>query len=208
MSENKLFLQQFREHFFEIGAILPSSQAASRAMVAYVAQKKGPVRILEAGAGTGAFTGQITSHLEPGDTFDAVEINPKLITVLQERLAQEAQLRQADVEINIINDDVRNLPPDNLYDYIVFSLPLTNFPPSLVESLLTEMMSRLKPGGIFSYIRYILLGRFKYALSGSDVKTEMQANKAIISRFAGQYQIGRRAVLQNVPPAWVFYWQK
>jgi hypothetical protein len=36
----------------------------------------------------------------------------------------------------------------------------------------------------------------------------MRRNQAIIKRFADQYQIERRAVLANVPPSWVYYWQK
>jgi len=36
---------------------------------------RGPSRILEVGPGTGPVTKKILDHLQPGDQFDAVEIN-------------------------------------------------------------------------------------------------------------------------------------
>ncbi|HEY84099.1 MAG TPA: methyltransferase domain-containing protein, partial [Chloroflexi bacterium] len=145
-----LFLKQFREDFFHIGAALPSSSALGRAGAAYLAKKEGPVRVLEAGAGTGSFTRQIIHLLEPGDIFDVVEINPNLIAHLRQRLENEAGFQPREgVTVNLINDDVRRAATGE-YDYIIFSLPLTNFPPSLVQEILELMMARLKPGGVFS----------------------------------------------------------
>ena len=202
-----LFLKQFRQDFFHIGAALPSSSALGRAGAAYVAQKKGSVRVLEAGAGTGSFTRQIIPLLEPGDTLDAVEINPHLIAHLRQRLQSEPGFQpKKGVTVNLINDDVRNISGE--YDYIVFSLPLTNFPPALVEEILTSMMEHLKPGGVFSYVKYIFISRFKYWFGGAKTRQEMNANREIIDRFAAQYQIEKRAVMLNLPPTWVYYWRK
>jgi hypothetical protein len=36
----------------------------------------------------------------------------------------------------------------------------------------------------------------------------MEANAAIIARFAARYQIDQQAVTRNVPPTWVYYWQR
>jgi len=208
MSRHKLFFRQFQDNFFQIGAVLPSSPATARAMVAYLAKKQGLVRVLEAGAGTGAFTGQIVSSLEAGDVLDAVEINPTLMAELQQRFQREPIFQVPEVEVQFIRDDVRNLPSENQYDYIIFSLPLTNFPPPMVQELLDLMIGRLKPGGIFSYIKYIFLGRVKYLFSNATVKADTQTNQQIIHTFANRYQIERRTVLWNVPPAWIYYWQK
>jgi hypothetical protein len=78
----------------------------------------------------------------------------------------------------------------------------------LVEEILSLMAACLKPGGVFSYIKYIFIGRLKYLFGSAGVKAEMRTNQAIIQRFSDQYQIERRAVLWNAPPAWVYYWQK
>lgn len=204
----RLFFHQFRRDFFHMGAVLPSSAALGRAGVAYLAQKQGPVRVLEAGAGTGSFTREIIPLLQPGDTLDAVELNRDLVALLKQRFATEPEFRpRPGVTVNLINADVRSISAGQ-YDYIVFSLPLTNFPPALVEEMLALMLARLKPGGVFSYVKYIFISRVKHLFSRADVKANMDANQAIIQAFANQYQVDQRAVLANVPPTWVYYWRK
>jgi phospholipid N-methyltransferase len=206
--QQKLFFQQFRQNFLHTGAILPSSRHLARAGVAYLSQKQGPVRVLEAGAGTGAFSREIVPLLQPGDSLDMVEINPALIACLRQRFQHESQFQAPGVELQFINDDIRNIPRNHPYDYIVFSLPLTNFPPSLVQEILELMMAQLKPKGVFSYVKYIFVARLKYFLSGARAQEQMRENQKIIHTFANKYQIERRAVLLNIPPAWTYYWQK
>ena len=208
ISQSRLFWQQFRQHFIEVGAFLPSSRWLAGGMTAYLARKQGQVNVLEAGAGTGPFTGKILSYLQPGDAFDVVEINPQLFAALQHKFGPGSGSVPEGVTVRWINDDVRTLPRQPVYDHIVFSLPLTNFPPALVDEILTQMMDCLKPGGVFSYVKYIFISRFKYWFGGSAVRAEMDANQAIIERFTHQYQIERRAVWRNAPPAWVYYWRK
>jgi phospholipid N-methyltransferase len=208
MTRSAVFVQQFFDDFFHIGAILPSSRYLGQAGAAYLARKQGPVRVLEAGAGTGSFTREIVPLLEPGDTLDVVEINTGLLAHLRDRFTSEADFwPKPGVTINLINADIRSLAAGE-YDYIIFSLPLTNFPPELVEEILTLMVNRLKPGGVFSYVKYIFISRFKYLFGNAKTRSMMDANQAIIDSFAARYQIDQRAVIPNVPPTWVYYWQK
>jgi len=207
-SDQQIFFRQFKRNFFQMGAILPSSRALAQAAVAYLAQKQGSIQVLEVGAGTGAFTREIVPLLQPGDSLDIVEINPELITYLQQRFRQEPNFQTRGVEINFINDDIRRVPFSYNYDYIVFSLPLTNFPPAMVQEILDLMIDHLKPGGIFSYVKYIFIGRLKYLFGSSVVKANLAANQKIIDSFANQYQIESRAVFLNVPPAWAYFWKK
>ncbi len=209
ISATRLFWQQFRRDFFHMGAVLPSSPALARAGVVYLAHRQpGPVRVLEAGAGTGSFTREIVPLLQPGDTLDVVELSPDLMAVLRRRFAIEPKFQpRPGVTINLINADIRTIAAGQ-YDYIVFSLPLTNFPPALVEEILGLMINRLKPGGVFSFVKYIFISRFKYLFSPAAAKANMDANLSIIQSFAANYQIAQRTVIFNVPPTWVFYWQK
>jgi len=208
-SQQKLFFRQFIDDFYHVGALAPSSAALARAGAAYLARKPGPARVLEAGAGTGAFTREIVPLLTAGDRFDVVEINSRLMGYLQARFRSEAQFQpRPGVTINLINGDIRSLRPAAAYDYIIFALPLTNFPPAMVEEILSLMVACLKPGGVFSYVKYIFIGRLKYLFGSRQVRQEMETNQAIIERFSKQYQIEQRAVWWNAPPAWVYYWQK
>jgi phospholipid N-methyltransferase len=208
ISQQKLFFQQFMQNPFQTGAILASSKALARAMVTYLAEKQGQVRVLEVGAGTGAFTAEIIPLLQAGDSLDVVEIDPKLMAYLQQRYQQDPRLHPDGIEVRFFNDDVRNVSFQVDYDYIIFSLPLTNFPLAMVQEILDVMMSRLKPGGVFSYVKYIFLSRLKYLLSGPAVRAEMQAKQAVMNVFAAKYQVERRAILCSIPPAWTYYWQK
>ncbi len=209
VSQQTLFFRQFLDDFVNMGAILPSSPALGRAAAAYLARKQGRVDVLEAGPGTGPFTREIVPLLTAGDTFDMVELNTNLVAYLKKRLAEEAAFQMMPgVKAQLINADLRSLGPGKAYDYIIFSLPLTNFPSALVEEILTLMVDRLKPGGVFSYVKYAFISQAKYWLGGNAVRDQMDTNQAIIRRFAGQYQIERRLVWPNVPPTWVHYWQK
>jgi phospholipid N-methyltransferase len=209
ISPQKIFFRQFIEDFYHVGAILPSSRALARAGAAYLAQKQGPVQALEAGAGTGAFTREILPLLEAGDALDVVEINPHLMAYLRQRFKQAADFQvKPGVEVTFINDDIRNIDPHKSYDYIISALPLTNFPPALVEEILSRMVAALKPGGVFSYVKYIFIGRLKYLFGSQKTRAAMTETQEIIKRFAGQYQLEQRMVLLNAPPTWVYYWQK
>lgn len=208
--QQQLFFKQFRQNFFATGAILPSSRLLAGAVTAPLrARTDQPVRILEAGPGTGSFTGQIISCLQPGDTLDLIEINPNLVGYLKKRLAEEPAFQpETAAAIHLINADIRYLPFTYCYDYIIFSLPLSNFPTPMVKQILELMMARLKPGGIFSYVKYAFLGRLKYLMSDTTTRTEIAARQSLIQTFADKHQQERRMVLGNVPPTWVYYWQK
>ncbi len=205
-------MQQFMGNFFHVGAVLPSSSDLGRAGAAYLAEQRHlyqrPVRVLEAGAGTGSFTKEIVPLLQPGDSFDVAEINPMLIACLQQRFKQEPAFQANDATINLVATDLLRFPFRTQYDYIISSLPLTNFPPKMVKEFLTLMIDHLKPGGVFSYVKYIFIGQFKYALGGPAIRAKMNETQAILDQFATQYQIERRVVLRNVPPTWVHYWRK
>lgn len=206
--QNTTFFRQFIKHFFEIGAILPSSGAACREMTSHLARKSGAVRVLEVGAGTGPVTAKIVPLLQPGDALDIVEINPDLMAIVRRRFQQEPGFRTDGITIRFLTEDIRQAPLESGYDFILFSLPLTNFPPSMVKEILDLMILHLKPGGQFSYIKYIFLGRVKYLFSGSAARAEIQTRQKILHDFTNRYQIERCAVLRNVPPAWIYHWQK
>ena len=214
MSHQTFFLKQFKENFFYIGSALPSSHFTGQAMVYYLAQrqnltqKQGPVNVLEVGAGTGAFTNEIVPLLDEGDHLDVVEINPYLLGYLKHQLAQKPVYQNCGASINFINSDVRHIAFNKQYDYIVYALPMVNFPPTLTQEILKLMFDLLKSGGTFSYITYIFISRIKYMLSQADSKATVRQNQQTIAQYAQQYQIGQKAVFLNAPPAWVIYWRK
>ena len=212
MSIDKLlFAREFVTNLREVGAVLPSSRYLGRASARYSRPANGlrrPLRILEAGAGTGSFTCEIIPQLEPGDCLDAIELNPTLCALLHERLGNSGLLADPSVEVNLINGDLLTFPLDTKYDRIISSLPLTNLPVDFVDLFLAQMMVLLKPGGVFSYVQYAALGKIKYTLGGDSARAVMEQKSAVMDKYTKPYQFERTLVWRNVPPTWVYYWRK
>ena len=204
---NNLFVQQFRQNFFHTGTPAPCSPAVARALTAYLHHKQEGVNVLEAGPGDGAMTVEIASLLAPGDTLDLVEINPAFASVLQTRLDSDQVFQAHRDQITLINADLRYFPLNRQYDFIIATLPFVNFPPELMETLLLVILDHLKPGGIFSFVNYIFWSRLKFFLGG-EIWQRYQQNRIIVDRYTRQYQVNQRAVIANIPPTWVNYWQK
>ena len=139
MSIDKLlFAREFVTNLREVGAVLPSSRYLGRASARYSRPAHGysrPLRILEAGAGTGSFTCEIIPQLEPGDCLDAIELNPTLCALLHERLGSSGLLADPSVEVNLINGNLLTFPLNATYDRIISSLPLTDLPVNFVDHI-------------------------------------------------------------------------
>ena len=212
MSLNKLiFALEFARHLREVGAILPSSRYLGRAGARYirpVVGSTGPIRVLEAGSGTGSFTCEIIPELEMGDCLDAIELNPMLCAILYDRLSGNGMLAEPGIQVNLINADLLAFPMDAQYDRIISSLPLSNLPVDFVETFLERMMALLKPGGVFSYVQYAALRTIKYAFSSAAARALIEQKSAYMAKYADQYQFERAIVWRNVPPTWVYYWRK
>lgn len=207
LQNQHLFLQQFSKNFVDIGTLFPSSVYLAQASVAYLTEKKGPITVLEAGAGTGSLTKVILQLLKPDDSLDLIELNPELTSFLQQRLRHDPAF-QHETNLRLINGNLLHFPLKRQYDFIVCSLPFSNFPPAMVNALMTKMMAQLKSGGVFSYIKYAGLKRLKYAFGTPDIRTSMKEKQTLINRFKRTYQIEQRLVWANFPPTWVYYWRK
>ena len=69
-------------------------------------EPRGPARILEVGPGTGPVTREILRVLLPDDRLVAVEINPKFVRHLRQRLQSEALFRARAHQIELIEGPV------------------------------------------------------------------------------------------------------
>lgn len=202
LSENIQFLTEFVSHIAEIGAVLPTSATSAAALAAEVARAKGPKRVLEVGAGTGAITAQLVHHIGPQDELVLCEINPTFMTLLQKRFAEEAAFRRVLPRTRFNGGSILDLPTEPQFDFIVSTLPFNNCPPDFIEAVLTHYQRLLKPGGVFSYIEYVG-GRTLKELSGLDPH---QIGRAVVyQRLIVPYTFRRELVLRNAPPAWIHY---
>src|SRR5512139_3062682 len=88
LKDFRLFYSEFRRNFITTGAIAPSSPLPAKAMIYPLKQRvNNPIRVLEVGAGTGAFTHRILRELRSGDSLDIYELNPRFFRALNENLS-------------------------------------------------------------------------------------------------------------------------
>ena len=172
------FLRAFVANPRQVGAILPTSRWAVRDML-----DMGDVPtarlVVELGAGTGSQTSEVLARMGPDARLVAMEIDPQLAKLLEERFD--------DPRLQVVCDSAENLH-DHLggqkADVLVCALPFTSFEPDLRRRILEEMPRVLAPRGVALVIQYSTL-----------IQKELRRLFPSVSR---------RITPWNVPPAFLF----
>ena len=206
--EQFVFLRQFGKQFETTGSLLPSSRFLAKAICRFLAERgEGPVRVLECGPGTGAFTDRIVRHLRPGDRFDLVELNEDFVQVLQKRFAEESHWEAVadlceihQVPLQDFGDASGEAEP---YDFIISGLPHVNFPPEVVATITEAYFRLLKPGGTLSYFEYLYIRPLKKIVTLGATRRKIHGVDRILAAHLQRHRLCRDTVLRNVPPAWV-----
>lgn len=173
-----LFLRSFLEHPRRVGAILPTSRWAVRDMLD-LADFTRARKVVELGAGTGVYTGEILSRLRPDGLLLAFEIDPNLSDSLSARFQ--------DSRLQVINDSAEQLEQylnGTRADIIVSGLPFTSLPLDLRRRILSGSAQALAPTGVMLVLQYSPL-----------IQSELKRTFATVRR---------RISLFNVPPAFLF----
>ena len=206
-SGTRLFLKGARDDFRHTGAIAPSSRFLARAITSSIRSDAGPLRVLEAGAGTGALTAEIVKRLPSGSTLDIYEINPVFADHLAARFCQNGN-GSAGVSIFVHNSRVQDIRLDAPYDAIVSGLPLNNFKPSQVRQILAKLMSALAPGGVLSWFEYLLIRELKSFTTGRRERRRLRRVGRLTGDFIEKFEFRREAIFLNLPPAVVHHLRK
>ena len=141
-------LRAFATNPRRIGAVLPTSRTAVRAMLD-MADVPAAGLVVELGAGTGVATREILARLGPGARLVAVEIDPRLARLLAERLP--------DPRLQVVCDSAENLDTHlggKRADVLVSALPYTSFESGLRRRVLDLLPVALAPGGVLLVIQY------------------------------------------------------
>ncbi len=178
------FLRSFFSHPHEVGAVAPSGKSYSELTCRQVKWNQVAV-LVEIGAGDGAVTKYIVSHMKPEQVLVVFEINDQLFAKLKKKFNQ--------ANVILIHDSAEHiekyLKQYNLAqpDVIFSELPLVTLPVAITENILQAVKRTLKRGGIFLQLSYSLVG-----------KKRLQA-------FFGQVKV--RFTLFNIPPAFLYICQ-
>ena len=172
------FLRAFVANPRQVGAVLPTSRWAVRDML-----DMGDVRtarlVVELGAGTGSQTSEVLARMGPDARLVAMEIDPQLAKLLEERFD--------DPRLQVVCDSAENLH-DHLggqkADVLVCALPFTSLETDLRRRILEELPRVLAPRGVALVIQYSPL-----------------IQKELRRLFPA---VRRRITPWNVPPAFLF----
>lgn len=172
------FLRAFAANPRQVGAILPTSRHAVRDMLD-LGDVPAAELVVELGAGTGVQTGEILARMRPDARLVALEIDPGLARLLEERFD--------DPRLRVVCGSAEHLTKHldgELADVLVCALPFTSLDPGLRRRILDSMPRALAPRGVALVIQYSPL-----------IQSELRR------LFPS---VRRRISLLNVPPAFLF----
>jgi phospholipid N-methyltransferase len=148
LADRLRFLRAFAANPRQVGAILPTSRLAVRDMLD-MGDVPGAHLVVELGAGTGSQTGEILARMGPDARLLALEIDPRLARLLEERFD--------DPRLQVVADSAENLR-DHLdgekADVLVCALPFTSLEPGLRRRILDSLPGVLAADGVALVIQY------------------------------------------------------
>ena len=187
-----LFLRQFVQSPRTVGAVLPSSAALARAMLAPIDFASART-IVEFGPGTGAFTREIAARLTPECRYLGIELNPRIRSQALRRHSRASPSFTAAPPIWPRSS--RRRASTGRRDRV--RLPWATLPISLQETVFAAMDRALVPGGVFVTFGYLQ----SLVLPGA-----WALRRRLRRSFA---EVGRSPVVWgNVPPAFAYICRK
>ncbi len=178
MRQNARFFGSFLAHPLRVGAVVPTSRRTVQLMLE-MANLPEALRIVEFGAGTGAYTREILARVGPDAHVVAFEIEPALAADLSARLE--------DPRLHLVKDSAERAEEylaGEKMDVVVSSLPFASMTKQVRRAILEQATRILRDDGVLLVIQY---------------STVLQRD--LERRFAS---VRRRVSLFNVPPAFLF----
>jgi phosphatidylethanolamine/phosphatidyl-N-methylethanolamine N-methyltransferase len=182
-----LFWRRYLHRPLGVGALAPSSPALAAAMVETLAPGDKDV-IVEIGPGTGPFTrALLDAGIEPSRLI-LVEFDPEFVRHLRQRFAG----------VTVVHGDASQLPQllrehgHDTVPRILSGLPLRSMPNNIRSAITRAMATSLAARGS--------LVQFSYFVAPPLAEAEVKAC-GLTGRRA-------RAVMANIPPAFVWHYRK
>lgn len=196
-----LFFNEFLTNFHSTGAIAPSSPALAKAISRHLRQRPArPIKVLEVGPGTGAFTLKLLKQLRPGDCLDIYELNPRFHALLTRKLSAWLEGTHP-VRVSLYHEDIRRMKKGQTYDFIISGLPFANFDDKTVAEIMDIYLRHLTPEGVLSYFEYLLPHRLRLRFMQNSERKRMIRLSRTLRRYIEKHQFHASQVWFNLPPA-------
>ncbi|MET9452509.1 class I SAM-dependent methyltransferase [Streptomyces cinerochromogenes] len=172
-----------------MGAVAPSPHHLARAVCSPLPERGEPV-VVELGAGTGSFTGEIQRRLGGRGRHLAVEIDPVLAQHLRHRHPGAEVIQNDAVGLRQLLDE-RGIDGA---DVVISGLPWALFPPTTQRQLIEATAHVLAAAGAFTAFTY---------LHAVPLAAARRFRALLADRF--EEVVPSRTVWRNTPPAFVLH---
>ena len=192
LREHMLMASRFLRNPRTVGAVSASSRALAEAMVAGIPTDR-PVRVVELGPGTGAFTGAIVDRIAPGSKLLAIDLEPTFVERIRRRWPSVDCVCGSATDLEkLVNE--RHMHP---VDHVVSGLPFASLPVAMTREVLDGIEHTLRPGGSFTTFQYV---HGYFMPPGRTFRREMSERMHASPR--------RQLVLKNFPFAFTLTWTR
>lgn len=189
----------------EVGAIAASGRYLAREMTSSIGMHQGADRVLEVGAGMGAFTTKILERLPADGHADIVELNPRFCEQLRRKIVGPWSQQHADRSARVIEASIEDADLADNYNTIVCGLPFNTFPPAVAARILEQLKGLLSPDGILAYFEYAGLPAIRCVVPG-PWRSHARMHRASLANLAQGMDARRQLVWRNILPAWAVKW--
>jgi len=189
------FLKTFLKNPGSTGAVAPSSEALSRAMVHGI-EMDGDDLVVEFGPGTGPFTKAIEDILPSPGQYLGIERDPEFVSLLRSRFPDltliEGSAEEAATHVETHRSDTGQICRVKV---VISGLPFASLPDEVQKSILQSLRDLLPAGSEFRTFQYV----HAYGLPKA-----VRFRKRMREIF-GPVTV-RGPIFWNLPPALVLTW--
>jgi phosphatidylethanolamine/phosphatidyl-N-methylethanolamine N-methyltransferase len=199
------FLREFIQEFHSTGSAFPTTKWAAQALSGPLEGQRRPKRILELGPGTGSVTFPILTKMIPGDHLSICEINPRFMSELQVKMANEPLYHKFKENISFFTGAIQDFPEsEDKFDVIVCSLPFLNFDLATVEEIFAKLQKLSSEQTVMTYYQYIGLRSFGKAFGSKEGKQRMNQLDEYFDQAIVKHNAKRKRIWLNVLPINVY----
>jgi phosphatidylethanolamine/phosphatidyl-N-methylethanolamine N-methyltransferase len=182
--EQFAFLRGFLQHPQQVGSVIPSSRFLERRLVE-LADVKSATTVVELGSGTGGTTRAILRAMRPDATLLSIEINPEFHAFIQ-RIRDPRLVFHLGSAVDLC--EIMRRHGLMHADAVISGIPFSTMDHDAAVRIPQAISSALAPGGRF--VAY-------------QVRRHVES---LCRPHLGEPRVALEFL--NIPPIWVFRWQK